>query len=156
MFDFCPASPQYRHKPRASEGNNKPLRLFEGECESFGCHLGVAQQKKIAGGVTQFLVHVSTYQGSILEFRFFEPQPFGSLLAWVTCPGPLAGGTLAKRKLRCQLAIAWDLKRRHWDDFLGLAIFHAALQQAWVDFLLVSVVVSAKRQLSVGLCPPTT
>ena len=37
-------------------------------------HLGVAQN--YTGGVTQVLVNVSTYQGSILEFRFFEPQPF--------------------------------------------------------------------------------
>ena len=26
-------------------------------------------------GQPQVLAHVSTYQGSILEFRFFEPQP---------------------------------------------------------------------------------
>ena len=31
---------------------------------------------KITGGVTQVLVHVSTYQASILVFRFFEPQPY--------------------------------------------------------------------------------
>ena len=29
-------------------------------------------------GRPQGLVHVSTYQGSILEFRFFEPQPSGT------------------------------------------------------------------------------
>ena len=28
-------------------------------------------------GKPQVLVHVSTYQGSVLEFRFFDPQPYG-------------------------------------------------------------------------------
>ena len=35
--------------------------------------MGVAQN--YTGGVTRVLVHVSTYQGAILEFRFFEPRP---------------------------------------------------------------------------------
>ena len=40
--------------------------------QSFGCG------SKLKGrGKPQVVVHVSTYQGSILEIRFFEPQPFG-------------------------------------------------------------------------------
>ena len=47
---------------------------FEGTQPRFG--LSVLRHSYMGVAQPQVLVHVSTFQGSILEFWFFEPQPY--------------------------------------------------------------------------------
>ena len=68
------------------------LRLTAFSLRTANGIVGVARNE--TRGVTQVLVHVSTYQGSILEFRFLEPQPCGAR------PSPSSSGSGQNRPLR--------------------------------------------------------